>query len=454
LYESVLPPELSLRVSEGYAYYGLHPAAYGESAARFAKHHSPARAICIGIRSIGTSLSAIVAAELGQHGVEVDLYSVRPHGHPFHRTLALRDDLAAVLSGECDGAYFLIVDEGPGLSGSSFASVAGALSALGIDDSRIVLFPSWDADGATFRSEAARGAWMRHERYPAVRKAAVSGIEWSAGAWRRHVLGDDETGWPAVQPQHEVEKWWQPAERVITRFAGFGRYGRAKLARAEALAAEHLGAPPVNLREGFLSLAFVPGRSGPPVSEALCDAIAAHLAFLSRRFLDDRSPSIDQLELMIATNTGSGIGARLGPDALADARAALAAAPAARIDGRMMRHEWIESPDGHLMKVDALDHHADHFFPGVQDAGWDLAAAVFEFRMTAAQRDRLVARYVALSGDRDVLRRLPFYGVAYPAFRLGYASLACESVGSDSERARFAQVAARCRDRLMSPSAP
>lgn len=75
------------------------------------------------------------------------------------------------------------------------------------------------------------------------------------------------------------------------------------------------------------------------------------------------------------------------------------------------------------MKVDALDHHADHFFPGVQDAGWDLAAAVFE-------------------------------DVAYPAFRLGYASLACESVRSDTERARFAQVAARCRDRLMSPSAP
>lgn len=80
----------------------------------------------------------------------------------------------------------------------------------------------------------------------------------------------------------------------------------------------------------------------------------------------------------------------------------------------------IERIDLDETSVTGLDplvrHHADHFFQGIQDAGWDLAAAAFEFDMDAACRERLVSRYAALSGDRDIMRRLPFYDVlAQPA---------------------------------------
>ncbi len=449
-----LPRQLVMRLSEGYAYYGLHPYVYATSARRFADEYSPMQCVCIGTRSIGTSLSAVVAAALARRGVGIDLYSVRPHGHPFERRLSMRDDLTACLRNAPAGSFYLVIDEGPGLSGSSFACVANALVALGVPASQVILFPSWNADGSTFRSDAARRTWQRHRRYAVVQQNRAGGVDWSGGAWRRHVLGPDEAAWPAVQPQHEVEKTWRPEEDTVVRFAGLGRYGRAKLARAEALAAEGLGAAPCGLDDGYLSLTFVPGSVCRRTSLELCDAIAAHLAFLVQHFPAHRSPSIDQLELMIETNLAEGIAGHHALHGLDEGRAALDAAPAAEIDGRMMPHEWIHTDDGRFVKVDALDHHADHFFPGIQDAGWDLAAAAFEFGMDVGCRERLVARYAALSGDRDVTRRLPFFDVAYPAFRLGYATLASQSVSDPDERARFERVIERCRQRLMFPSAP
>ena len=449
-----LPRSIAIRISEGYAYYALHPHLYAGCAGRFMDDHSPAHAVCLGIRSIGTSLSAVVAAALETRGVGIDLYSVRRHGHPFHRTLSLRADLAARLRRAPRGSFYLVIDEGPGLSGSSFASVAEALVALGVPASRIVLFASWDSDGSSLKSDDARKVWTRHQRYAPVRQAALRGTDWSAGAWRRHVLGNDESVWPAVQPQHEVEKAYLPEGDLIVRFAGLGRYGRAKLARAETLAAHGLGPLPQGLQDGYLSLRFVSGAACRKASLELCDAMAAHAAFLTREFPAERSPSIHQLQLMTETNLGEGGVDRQVLRGLDEARAALASAPTSRIDGRMMPHDWIRTNGGSFVKVDALDHHADHFFPGIQDAGWDLAAAAFEFDLDAEQRDRVVSRYAAASGDRDVRVRLPFFDVAYPAFRLGYATLASQSVSDPRERTRFARVIARCRDRLMSPSAP
>lgn len=75
----------------------------------------------IGLRSIGTSLSAVVAATLQQSGIEVlPRVTVRPTGHPFARKvecLVVRPAAKA----------FIIVDEGPVLSGSSMVSVAEVL---------------------------------------------------------------------------------------------------------------------------------------------------------------------------------------------------------------------------------------------------------------------------------------------------------------------------------------
>jgi hypothetical protein len=458
-----LPDTIALRISEGYAYYGLHPESYAVAAKRFAAACRPAFAVCIGIRSIGTGLSAMVAASLERLGIGVALHSVRPHGHPFNRRVAIDENLAATLNRAPSGAYFLVVDEGPGLSGSSFASVARALTGLGIPPTRVVLFPSWEPDGAAFRSDEAREIWRRHRRFCADGAAAglspaqrVDIVDLSGGAWRDVLLGQ-AFEWPAVHPQHEVAKYWEPASGVITRFAGLGRYGQAKLRRAEALAAAGLGPPPARLANGYLSLTFVKGAPCERVSTPLIDAIARHTSFLPAAFPSSRRPDIDALIEMTVTNI------RLGVDDVAPGlrleqyRTALDAAPCCAIDARMFRHEWLHH-EGRFVKVDALDHHCDHFFPGTQDAGWDLAAAAFEFGLERAPRERLIAAYAAASGDRDVWRRLPFYDIAYPAFRLGYATLALQSLGGTPDGQRFEKIAEQCRGRLRhllnAPSAP
>src|SRR6476646_1620462 len=123
-----LPEELCISVPEGYAYYALYPEDYAAAAQRFLRETRPRQAVVVGIRSIGTSLSSVVAATLEQAGCNVSSFTVRPHGHPFDRTVHWQGvDIEP-------NAWFLIVDEGPGLSGSSFAAVARRLSELGVPD--------------------------------------------------------------------------------------------------------------------------------------------------------------------------------------------------------------------------------------------------------------------------------------------------------------------------------
>jgi hypothetical protein len=118
-----LPQEMFLRASEGYAYYGLYPETYIEAARRFFRGIRPTDVTCIGIRTIGASLSAAVSAELEEQGCRVESHTVRCHGHPFDRRLLLDPALEAHLRMRRDG-YFAIVDEGPGPSGSTLCCVA------------------------------------------------------------------------------------------------------------------------------------------------------------------------------------------------------------------------------------------------------------------------------------------------------------------------------------------
>ena len=59
---SDLPRTLEVSVPEGYAFYALHPRSYGEAALRFWEELRPRSVVVIGIRSIGTSLSAVACA--------------------------------------------------------------------------------------------------------------------------------------------------------------------------------------------------------------------------------------------------------------------------------------------------------------------------------------------------------------------------------------------------------
>lgn len=161
-----LPRTITVKVSEGFAFYALFPDTYASSARHFVDELRPSHVCLLGIRGIGCSLSAVAAAAVEGRGCTAATLTVRPRGHPFARELRLDGRLVEALQEEARaGASFAIVDEGPGLSGSSFACVAAALRALDVEPRRIVFLSSWDPPPETLRSDEARRLWPAHGRY-------------------------------------------------------------------------------------------------------------------------------------------------------------------------------------------------------------------------------------------------------------------------------------------------
>ena len=122
----------------------------------------------------------------------------------------------------------------------------------------------------------------------------------------------------------------------------------------------------IGLEGGFLASRFVPGR---PLRRADADPdflgmAARYLGYLGRQFTTGRAAQPEALLEMIRGNVTEELG-EAGLDSLANVErtvGALGEVPAVAVDARLMPHEWLRTDDGYL-KTDALDHHADHFFP-------------------------------------------------------------------------------------------
>jgi hypothetical protein len=448
-----LPRHVALSVPEGYAYYAVYPEMYLEAAKRFAAEAGTCNAVCLGIRSIGSSLSAVVTAALEELGVRVTSWTLRPRGHPFSRRPCVSDELASQL--RCiGGAYFLVIDEGPGISGSSLGGTAALLESWGIENDQVLLFPGWQTDGRHLLSAEAREQWARHRQFTVsfeevwldsgrFDRAFPGDLrDVSAGRWRQDVYRDT-ADYPPVQPQHERRKYLftsrgRSDKPYLLSFAGLGHGAVQKVERLVRLADAGFTVRPERLEHGFLVRPFVTGIpvSSDRVDRELLERVAAYLAHLCREHAADPSVEDESLREMIAVNVGEGLQLPSG----ASLRGALPASGwverPVKLDGRMLAHEWVRTPTD-IVKLDAMDHHDDHFFPGCQDIAWDVAAAVFELDLVGQSRTYLVERYRQLSGDSGIASRLPHYAIAYLAFRMGYATLASNVLGQTDDGLRF-----------------
>ncbi|MDA8155289.1 MAG: hypothetical protein M0Z52_02395 [Actinomycetota bacterium] len=461
-----VPDTVTLRVSEGFAYYGLYPETYMEAARRFAADYltrGKSKAVCIGLRTIGSALSALVAAVLENEGVEVLPLTVRPRGEPFERKLLIDRLLQKTIAGLKEKAWFLIVDEGPGLSGSTICSVADALSIMGIPDERIVMFTSWIPDGSDFISVQARQRWPRHRKYSVFFEDVFLGgkgpnaglfgeclpsyssecLDLSAGGWRR--IHFKEKDYPAVHPHHERRKYLFCNEGRLLKFAGLGRYGRKTLARAESFDNSGYCPKAIGLSNGFLIMEYVNGR---PMRASTCgyeflETAAGYMAYVARKFPCGQAMEFADFREMVENNVNLSLGPRIA--VAAKRRLDLLAGyyepgRSVGLDGRMLPHEWLSTGLG-FIKTDCTDHHADHFFPRDQDICWDVAGTVTEFGLGGAKTKFLLARYSEISGDRLIEKRLPLYMLSYPAFRIGYAQMAARQLGDTPEGLRFQRLA-------------
>ena len=447
--------ELELRRPEGYAFYALYPETYAEAAARSGL---PRNARVVGLRSIGTSLAAAVAAALDAPSA----MTARPTGDPFARTV---DDAAleAAVAGATE-ATWAIVDEGPGLSGSSFGAVADALEQSGVARERMVVFPSHAGDLGSQASEAHRRRWSEVRRvHVGFDEAILPRLEgwiaevvgpltapladFSGGAWRERVYAS-ENAWAPVNAAMERRKFLATTAggAWLAKFVGLGRYGEAALRRARAVHAAGFGAETAGLAHGFLLTrwddALTPlaeGEAPPP--GVLADYLRLRAGLPAGA---DSGASLEDLLRMGRRNTALGLGpeAAAAWDRFADAAARLSLRRV-QTDDRLQPWEWLRAPDGRMVKADATDHCAAHDLIGCQDIAWDVAGALSEFDLDADAADRL-RRDVGVEAEL-----LAFMSPAFDAFQLGWWTLAAEAqAGWPAERVRLSRRVERHRARL------
>jgi hypothetical protein len=437
--QGTLPETFSLKRPEGYAYYALEPASYAALArARVAPGE---RAAVVGVRSIGTSLSAIVSAALEQAGSAAPRTTVRPVGHPYDRRLEADAAFQRFVS-DALGARFLIVDEGPGLSGSTFLAVGECLERLGVPLASIELLTSHAVQPECLVAVGAAERWARF-RACAAEPSAIEGAEaLGAGDWRGLVYRS-AAHWPACSPGLERRKLVRhrsgggsPAELV--KFEGFPPYGAGALERGRRLADAGFGPVLRAERSGYLAQKWCAGR---PLSlarifdagrrERALERLLQYLAFRHAEFPAAGS-DLQGLEQMARVNVSEALGRELpGSFRLELERPVLA-------DARLDLHEWIESGDERLLKVDALDHCDDHCWPGPCDAAWDVAGALVEWRIGEAA-GAFLDRYRALTGD-SVASRIGPYLTAYSALRTARMRFARGACGpSEHERLTSAE---------------
>ena len=483
-----LPDEwLSLKQPEGYAFYALYPETFFEAATR-------CRAVAlrwqvIGLRSIGTSLSAMVAVGLGAPVPR----TLRPVGHPFHREIAAPPPTAW----DADTG-FAIVDEGPGLSGSSLAAAAHWLLQAGVAPSQLHFFPSHASPPGPQADASIRTLWARTTQQhigfdSAVRNAAMPAhrlAQWvepltgpllaplrdiGGGAWR-----DVQAAAHGVGVLPPVNRWQERRKYLahtaggtwLLKFAGLGRAGEHAHARARALADAGFSPAVAGLRHGFLverwrdDLAPLSLPSMPQGRARGVERVAEYLAFRARNFAaaSDSGASTHELFEMMRCNACEALGhaasrilGAVDGDRL-DAALHQAAQRMRRVetDNRLHRWEWLAGPSL-LLKTDAVDHAAAHDLVGCQDIAWDVAGAAVELDLSATEAMH-VARSMASRGIIVEPALLALMRPCYLAFQWACAAMAAETAGDAptrtalcTERDRYAAALPRALQHALAP---
>jgi hypothetical protein len=427
--------ELSVATPEGFAYYALHPLAYAEVLEQMTFPRG--LVAVVGIRSIGTTLSAVAAAAARARGLNARRITVRPGGHPYNRHTEFNAAQLQFIHKSVDsGAIFLIVDEGPGLSGSSFLSVAESLASAGVPAQRILLVCGREPHFDSFRTEdgprrARRFRWiavLSRPRHPAA-DLFVGG-----GAWRDHVL-PERAQWPASWTTFERLKYLSPADegpQRLFKFLGLGHYGEEVVAREQRVADAGFGLAVQAESEGFASYPWMAARPmrAADLSGPVLERLAAYCVFRSQALPGDAGLP-DALQEMARHNLGelkvaAAVDLQLERPVLAD--------------GRMQPHEWLLDARGQMLKTDSGSHGDDHFFPGLTDIAWDLAGAIVDWRMNAAQVQAFLEEYRRRSGD-DAKGRIDSFVVAYVVFRRAYCLMAANALQGSEEQSRLEAAA-------------
>ncbi len=440
----------AVKIPEGYAFYALFPEQYCVTALDWARQRSKqSEALVVGLRSIGTSLSAVVKETLCQIGWRASRFTVRPGGHPFRRQLSLD----VVPKGR--DIPILIVDEGPGLSGSSMAAVAEAFLSAGCSD--ISFLPGHGNEPGAL-SPSVQEVWRRVPRYV----TPLQNVSWkglslerclleaaeelcggvceriediSGGQWQKLVRTDGVK--PISPPQFERMKFlctMRNGQSVLWKFAGLhgGTDGctasQTTLARLSGIADAGYTPRPLGVSHGFVATSWLQGerlsRSDAKdpslltrIGNYIVDAARPPLAFTENQI------AVERMAEMLYCNAKESLGEDFAEKLLALKEGAVEAeAEFPYGAGLLAPHDWRRTAYGTVFKVDAEGHFADHTLIGEQSVLWDIAGARVEWDLDARACDVLLEA-IESRGMRVDPGALAFYLAAYSAFRVGLLSM-------------------------------
>lgn len=445
---SIRPPAtLTVAAPEGFAYYALHPEAFARASLDVWKAKGARRepVLVVGARSIGTTLSAFARAALARCGLRVERMTVRPTGAPFDRRLVpSADERAAFARAAEERALVLVVDEGPGASGSTLLAIVDALAAAGVPRGRVVVVCSGDPDAERLVAPDAASRWRAIDavrapvdiRVPDA-ESDVSGGAWRALFWRR------ERDWPETIAFAERRKLLR-GDRLF-KYEGLGSGAAHARARAAVLADAGLSPALRDEGDGWASYPLVDAALPCARGERDPAVLARVAAYCARRAAlfpadVDSEPLVAMVEKNFAVVVGRGVRV---PELVVE-RPVVA-------DGRMQPCEWLRGRDG-LVKVDAIAHGDDHFFPGPTDVAWDLAGVVVEWALEGASKAAFLGAYARASGDDAAARVAPWIA-AYAVFRAAMTALGIERARGSAEEARLARAHAYYRDAAARASA-
>jgi hypothetical protein len=468
---------LTVKIPEGFAFYALYPEQYAMAAQAWQRSHADEphkRVVVAGVRTIGTTLCAVVSAALRAAGWQVFSVTVRPRGTHFAREAGLPD-----LIGD-PSAQVVIVDEGPGLSGSSMASVAEAFVKAGFNPNQISFLPGHMNAPGQFGSEAVREWWARAPRHASpIEDTPLAGQSLNealseatqrltgdnrvqlhpaaAGLWRAWAYGSAQAAWPATWAPFERPKHIAQAGDVwiMWKFAGLCQEPSgcdgvdAALTHLTRRAQHGWGPLPLAQVHGFVAMPWVCGRPlcFEDADAALMMKAGEYIACVAGEALPApaQQQSVKRLRDMLTANTHEALGESWAARAEKLSAAAAEwdmAGQAACGDGQLAPCEWRRLEDGRLIKAGGMGHRPDHTLVGAQPVLWDIAGALVEWRADALMSEALLQGYTQAGEVEWNPHSLLFYRAAYAAFKMGQCVFCGDACSDAAERSRLARAAA------------
>jgi hypothetical protein len=361
---------IELKTPEGFAFYQLHPEQYRRAARRWLRESGVNGAVVvIGIRSIGTSLSRVVAEEIGN----CQRCTVRTKGDPFSRAVTLPEWIDA------SAAAYMVVDEGPGLSGSSFAAVCHELELRGVPRAKIHFFPSHSGEPGAAASDKIREVWREVRRW-------VEPEEWPQR--------DERLDWKYIGP---TLPWPFDCSGEAERFAR----------RNSGLSC---GIPVMERNGWWLGFEKI---SGTP-AEMDAASLARHIVAVADAPLriEDEIETEERLREMLAVNVEKHFRNPNLTSALQYwlEKLRLSRRGPSSGDGHLEPENWIRDAKGKIWKLHTTGSKLSHMTAYRLPYLWDVAQAMLEWNLET------------LPGAWD-RRELAFHQMAYAALELGKSVL-------------------------------